>query len=164
MKKLFFLPALFLIKYTFCQTTVLNPPIYFIDSIRVHSLGILDPNKIESINVIKNDPAAPTGKIYIKTKDPGSLHFLTAGEVIRKYNFPADGITIFFLDNEIIKDTSAFRIDSSYILNVEIIKASEIQYLPRNIPGLRILKIITATKENMEKQNIIRIRGNYTPG
>ena len=67
---------------------------------------------------------------------------------------PTESISLFILDNEIIKDTANFKIDSSYIANIEIIKASEIEYLPYNLPSLSILKILSGKNEN-----IIRIKG-----
>ena len=64
------------------------------------------------------------------------------------------------LDNEIIKDTTTFKIDSSYIKNVQVIQASEIEYLPNNIPSPAILKVFTAKMENNDKLKVIKSRRN----
>lgn len=135
-------------------------PQYYIDSIRVQRLEIFDPEKIESINVVKNkDSAAPNGKVYIKIKKTETLNLLSVGDISRINHIPSGSTALFMLDNEIIKDTTNFRIDSYYILKVETVKASEIRYLPGNISNFEILKIITATKSNIERENRILVRG-----
>lgn len=161
MKQLLFTLLTFISINAFSQSKTLNNnPVYFLDSVRVTTLGIFDPNKIDNINVVREkDPTAPNGKIFITSKNPESFNFLSAHDIAKANNIPAKTISIFMLDNEVIKDTATFKIDSSYILRVDIIKASEIKYLPHNIPSLVILKIITATKDNIDKQNTIRIRG-----
>jgi hypothetical protein len=135
-------------------------PVFFLDSVRVNGLGTFDNNKIEDINVVSGDSAFPSGRIYIKSKNPGDFNFLSAKDILKAYKISQKTSAIFMLDNEIIKDTTTFKIDSSFILNVEIINASEIEYLPNNISSLAILKVFTATKENIDKQKIIRIRRN----
>ena len=160
MKQLFVILFSLLTSKAFSQT--LNPnnkPVYFLDSVQIATIATFDPNKIESIDVVRDkDPAAPNGKIFIKSKNPRNFKFLSAQDIAKANNIPSETISIFMLDNEIIRDTGAFRIDSSYILKVEIIKGSEIVYLPQNGPSLAILNILTATEGNSDKQNIIRTR------
>ncbi len=138
----------------------LKTPVFFLDSIQVNTLGTFDNNKIQDINVVSADAAFPNGRIYIKSKDPRDFKFLSARDILKVYNIPDGTSAIFMLDNEIINDTTTFKIDSSYILNVEIIKASEIEYLPNNISSLAILKVFTASEENRDRQKVIRIRRN----
>ena len=80
-------------------------------------------------------------------------------DILNKYQQGLQKPTIFMLDNEFLKDTASFKIDSSYVLKVEITTASEINYLKNTVPDLTILKIITRTKENLNKYDRIRIRG-----
>jgi hypothetical protein len=160
---------LFLILILFFNSTVFSQaispltkeePQYYIDSIRVQRLEIFDPNKIESINVVKNkDSAAPNGKVYINIKKTETLNLLTIGDIISMNHIPSGSTSLFLLDNEIIKDTTNFRIDSYYILKVETVKSTELKYLRGNISNFEILKIITATQSNIEKENSMRIRG-----
>jgi hypothetical protein len=98
------------------------------------------------------------GKFFIKSKNPKDFNFLSAQDIARLNNISIKTISIFMLDNQIIMDTSSFKIDSSYIKKVEIIKASEIEYLPQNIPDLAILKILTDTIDNNDKYNILKIQ------
>ena len=157
MKQIFFLFLTLPSLHTFSQTDK-KEPAFYLDSVRI-PMGTFSPTKIENINVVRdNDPTTPNGKVYIKSKNPKDFKFISAQDILKANNISIGTISIFILDNEIIKDTSTFKIDSSYILNVEVIKASEIEYLPHNIPNLAILKIFTATKENIDKQNVLRIR------
>lgn len=133
-------------------------PAIFLDSIQINSLGSFDNDKIESVNIVKSNAAFPNGRIYIKSKTPGSFKFLTAKEILKVYKISDITTPIFMLDNEIIADTSDFSIDSSYILEVKVIKASEIAYLPNNFSSLATLKIFTNSGENLDKQQIVRIR------
>jgi len=171
MRHLLFIPILFFNFPVFSQTisTLTKPtispltkeePQYYIDSIRVQRLEIFDPEKIESINVVKNkDSAAPNGKVYIKIKKKETLNLLTVEDLCRINHIPPGSTALFMIDNEIIKDTTNFRIDSYYILKVETVKASEILYMPGNISNFEILKIITATRSNIERENRILVRG-----
>lgn len=160
MKQLFFILLIILTKNAFTQIIIPNNnPLYFLDSVQISSIGTFDPDKIENITVVKGkDPSAPNGKIYLTSKKSEGFKFLSAQDIAKANNIPSNTISIFMLDNEIIKDTATFSIDSSYILRVEIIKSSEIEYLPQNTPSLAILKILTASKDNIDKKNIIRIR------
>jgi hypothetical protein len=125
----------------------------------VKTIGTFDPNKIDNINVVRDkDPSAPFGKVFIKSKNPKDFNFLSAQDIARLNNISIKTISIFMLDNQIIMDTSSFKIDSSYIKKIEIIKASEIEYLPQNIPDLAILKILTDTIDNNDKYNILKIQ------
>ncbi len=163
MKRLLFILILFFNSPVFSQTIsplTREEPQYYIDSVRVQRLEIFDPNKIESINVVKKkDSNAPYGKVYIQIKKTETLNLLTIGEIAGMNNISSGSTSLFMLDNEIIKDTANFRIDSYYILKIETVKASEIKYIRGNISNFEVLKIITATKENIEKENSVRVRG-----
>ena len=137
----------------------------FLDSVLLTVNSIFDPNKIASIYVVKDyydSTKQIQGKIFITSKDPKSFNFLTISDLATTYKKDTNTPTIFMLDNEFLKDTTTFKIDSSFILKVEITRTSEIEYLKNTHPDLTILKIITRTKENLDKQNEIRIRGTET--
>jgi hypothetical protein len=140
-------------------------PMLFLDSVRITKDQMyFDPNKIETINVVKtHDTTSKTnGKIFITSKKPHDFNFLTLAQVKNTFAKNISSPTIFMLDNEFIKDTTTFKIDFSYILKVEITKAADIAYLKNALPDFAILKIITRTKENLEKQNQIHIREEQT--
>jgi hypothetical protein len=141
-------------------------PIYFIDSVKIDLPQLFfDPNKIADINVVSNyyDSAKQIhGKMFITSKDPKDFNFLSVADITNAYKKGTKTPTIFMLDNEFLKDIAAFKIDSSYILKVEVLRASEIEYLKNTLPNLTIVKIITRTKENLDRQNQIRIQGTET--
>ena len=165
MKKKLLLFSLFISSCCFSQSrlpTTNQEPDYYIDSIKVHPLGVFDIGKVESINVVKNS-TVPNGKVYIKIKKDVPFNLITAADIIRIYKIDTRSASIIMLDDEIIKDTSDFKIDLSYILKVEVVKAPEIKYLPANNSNLIILKITTATQANIEKEKSIRLKGGNSP-
>jgi hypothetical protein len=137
-------------------------PLYYLDSVNVEFSELhFDPEKIESMNVVKSyiDSIGQNhGKIFITSKDPKDYNFLTISDITKTYKKDTLSPTVFMLDNEFLKDITKFKIDSNYILNVELLRGSEFDYLKKIIPNLTILKIITRTKENLANQNHIYIR------
>ena len=88
----------------------------FLDSVLLTANSVFDPNKIASVNVVKDyyDSAKQIhGKIFITSKDPKNFNFLTISELATAYKKATNTPTIFMLDNEFIKDTTTFKIDSS---------------------------------------------------
>jgi hypothetical protein len=57
---------LFIIFLTLFYVKAFNQtPIYYLDSVRVKTIGTFDPNKIDNINVVRDkDPSAPYGKVF----------------------------------------------------------------------------------------------------
>ena len=147
--------------------------LYFLDSAKIElSQWHFDLNKLSSVNVVKNyydSTKRRRGAIFMTSKDPKSYNFLPIAGVINKFLSVTDILnkyqqalqkpTIFMLDDEFLKDTAAFKIDSSYVLKVEITRASEFEYLKNIIPELTIIRIMTRTKENLNKYDRIGIRG-----
>jgi hypothetical protein len=137
-------------------------PLYYLDSVIVEFTDLhFDLEKIESINVVKSyvdSTRQNYGKIFITSKDPKGYNFLSISEITIKYKKDTLSPTIFMLDNEFLKDITKFKIDSSYILKVMLLRGSEFDYLKDNFPNLTILNIITKSKDNIEKQKKIIIR------
>ena len=140
-----------------------NLPVYFLDSIRMDKNQLFfDPSKISEINVVKEIDTTTLnyGMIYIKSKKPKDFNFLTLPDIEKTYTKGISTSTLFMVDNEFLKDDiSTYKIDSAYILNVEVLQSSEIEYLKYNLPTLTIFKIKLKTKENIAKANEIHIRG-----
>jgi hypothetical protein len=137
-------------------------PLFYLDSVNIGSQFQFDPNKIADLQIVNNyyDSVRHIhGKIFMKSKNPGSYKFLGIADLGRIYNMADKAPTIFMLNNEFLNDTSNFEIDSSYVLRVKFIRASEIVYLKDRLPDLIIEKIITRTKENIDQENQVRIRG-----
>lgn len=168
MKLLF---TLTIVVFSYCvdgQNIKLKPvsvwqPVYFLDSVRVDIQQLhFDPEKIANINVISNyydSTEHVHGEIFMTSKDKNAYNFLTIPDIARISNNNSKGPTLYMLDNEFLKDISSFKIDSSYILTIQITKGSEIEYLKNTFPDLTVFKILTRTKENLKNENKIIIRG-----
>lgn len=145
-------------------------PLWYLDSVNVSAaqLQYINPNNIERVDVVKGYRDSINrleGKIYIKTKGLKRLKFLTIFDIVKTSLTDRKAPMMFMVDNEFLMDTTGFKIDSCYILRIEIVKTSESDYLKNVIPNLTILKIFTRTKENLDKleeKSKIRIRGMVT--
>jgi hypothetical protein len=137
-------------------------PVFFLDSVRMTTLPHFDLNKIKSLNVVKeyDENTKVYGKVYITTKSPRDFNFLTL-EQIAKQSVTGATPCIFMINNELVKDTNNIRIDSSYILKCEISNTIELKYL-QNFSTLTILNIKTRSKENLDNEKKIYIRGTET--
>lgn len=139
------------------------PPLFYLDSVNVEMSKLLfDANKLSAIKVTNNyyDSSMQIhGKVFMTSKDPKNYNFLTISQILRPFKKEIQTPTIFMLDNEILKDTSNFKIDSSYILKVLLLQNAENKYSENTMRDSAILKIITRTKKNPGKHKQIRIRG-----
>jgi|GEM_PF-4187219 len=133
-------------------------PEYYVDSVRISSFNLFNHDKIEKVNVIKGDSAAPSGKVYISIKKTMPLKWITINDIKTQYKLDDSADYLFMLNDNFIKDTALFRIDGDYLLRVEIIKASEIENLPNNFPDAKTLKLFTGSKEQLEEQKVVRIK------
>jgi hypothetical protein len=137
-------------------------PEIYLDSVKYGTFPNFDINQIESMSVEKESKKAPRGQIFIKSRNPKNLHLLSIFDINARYTKNALAPTIYMLDNKILKEASTFRIDSAFILKVEILKGSETDYLNVQFPDLTILNIITRTTENIAKENQILLWGIET--
>lgn len=142
-------------------------PAYYIDSLVIKTGWHFDHDKIKAANVtdLKVDKnyidssRQIQGRIYITLKEPVSFNFLSIDDINHTYIKEVQKPVIYMVDNEFVKDIADFKIDSSFILKVELTSADDLEYLKQSVPDLTILKIITRTKENVARQNRIIIRG-----
>lgn len=129
-----------------------------LNAVKYAKLPVFDANKIESITVIKDQPAQyPDGLIQITSKDDANFKFLSIEQVAKKYITDATPYMV-MIDNEFITDMNDVVIDSSYILRCDKVSTKDFKHL-QNMPAMIILKITTATKENIEKSKKLIIRG-----
>jgi hypothetical protein len=137
-------------------------PAYFIDSVRFKERPVFDPNNIDNIFISKeyDKVSGVHGKIYIKTKSPKNLHFITLKQVGKNNGIRSKSL-VFMIDNEFIKDENSVIIDSSYVLKCVAVKSTDFNSL-KNEATFTILKIVTRSKENLDKENTIHLRGNTT--
>ena len=126
--------------------------LYFLDSVKIDKNAMyFDPNKIAAINVVKEKDTTNeiVGSVYMKSKNPKAYNFLTLTGIEKTYAKAVSGSTLFMIDNMILKDDiSTYKIDSTYISSVVILKSTEIEYLKNTRPLLIIINIKLKTKEN----------------
>ncbi|REG96319.1 hypothetical protein [Flavobacterium aquicola] len=134
-------------------------PAYFINGELVNQSvsKFLDPNKIESINVEKEDIVIEntkySGKITIETKNNYKPNLISLNELRKRYTTLEESSVIFQIDNEIADgDYNKYVIDKNYILKITINKLEN--------PNLTVIKVISKSEENIKKSNEIIIRGD----
>lgn len=134
-----------------------NYPVYFLDHVRLTKLPIFSVDQIDSIVVVQDHVY---GKIYIKTKNPGMLHFTTLSQLAKRQGLSEKQV-IYMLDGQFLQDTTAVRIDLSYILRTVLIPSRDFKYLDRTSP-FTIINILTKSKVNLEQDKLIYVRGTET--
>lgn len=115
----------------------------------------LDPNKIESVKVEKEnieiDNAKYSGKVTIETKNNYKPNLISLNELRLKYTTVPENAVIFQIDNEIADgDYKTYLIDKNYILKIVVNKLES--------PDLSIIKVVSKSEENIQKSNEIIIR------
>jgi hypothetical protein len=137
-------------------------PWFFLDSVKINKNQMyFNPDKIVRINVVKSDNTNQnSGKVYISSKNPKDFNFITLTDIERTYSKSKSASVLFMIDNKILKDNIlTYKIDSDYILAVEVLKATEIESLKSGFSNLKIINIKLKTEENIAKANEIYIRG-----
>ncbi|PRD56790.1 hypothetical protein [Sphingobacterium gobiense] len=135
-------------------------PAYFVNDRFVQHLGFINPKQIENINVVKRDTIIGTqtyaGQIHIKTKANYTPKFISLAELKDKYTSFKDMPVVFMLDADIINsDEESFFVDENNLLTIIVDK------LKTNKDNVEIgfIKLLTKSKENIDKRNNIMIRG-----
>jgi hypothetical protein len=138
-------------------------PIFFLDSTKIDlAITVFDPNKILSITVEKEHDTInyTQGRVYMVSKNPKDYYFASLERIKNKYAKNATTPVLFMVNNSFLQNNiSDFRIDTSYILNVEVLRGTDFDNLKESIPNLTIIRIRTKTKDNLEELSKIRIRG-----
>ncbi|PRD46161.1 hypothetical protein [Sphingobacterium haloxyli] len=133
---------------------------YFVNDRFVKNLGSINPKQMESIDVIKRDTVIGTqtyeGQIHIKTKANYTPKFISLAELKDKYTSFKEMPVVFMLDAEVINsDEESYFVDENNLLTIIIDK------LKTNKDNVEIglIKLLTKSKENIDKRNNIMIRG-----
>jgi len=137
-------------------------PAYYINRKYINGiiLKTLNPQLIDSINVVKRDTEIDGkkyyGQIYIQLKKDYYPKLITLTDLKLKFTKPTSTPSIFMLDNEIISgDYSKYIVDENYILKIIIEK---IDNKEENLQ-VNIIRLLTKTEENIKKSKQIWIRG-----
>ena len=146
------------IKVTYSSTVNKTPvqPTYYIDSVPVSKkvyTGGIGQDEIASITVAEDSAG---GKIYINLKKRIERNFLSLKQVSDKYVKSAVSKFLYTIDGTLFTDEET-TLDENYILSIHVVHPESSPFLKEN--KLAIVQILTRSKENLEKQHQIRIRG-----
>ena len=150
-----------LVKYVNTENKALQPAIYingeFSNAIRIKTV---DPMLIDSIHVEKKEIEIENkryyGQIFFKMKKEYSPQLISLTNLAMKYTNLKNGLTIFMLDNDIIQeDYDQCLVDEKYILQI-IVNTVE---MGKEKTIVNVVRLMTKSKENIEKSREIRIRG-----
>ena len=138
--------------------------VFFLDSTKIDpAITVFDPNKIATVKVEREFDTITykQGRVYMVSKNPKDYYFVSLDEIKAKYAKNATAPVLFMINNSFLQNNiSAFKIDTSYILNVEVLRGTDFDNLKESLPNLTIVRIKTKTKENLEEASKIYIRGS----
>jgi len=102
-------------------------PAMFLDSVFVanNTIEYMEPNEIESINVIKKNTTINGvlyyGQIYITSKNPKKYDFISLEQVKSEFTKIKGIDVIFMINGALIKNNiETLKLDRNYILSVEV--------------------------------------------
>ena len=137
-------------------------PAYYLNGKFVNiALGAVNPQSIDSIYVEKNEIEIGDkkyyGQIYITLKKEYTPRLISLTDLAQKYTNLKNGITVFMIDNNIIKeDYDQYIVDEKYILKI-LVDTIEMKDEKTTV---NVIRLLTRSKENIEKSKIIHIRGS----
>lgn len=135
-------------------------PACFVNSMFIKNIGLIKPEQIESINVVKRDTLIGTqkylGQIYITTKDDYTPKFISLAELKYKYTSFKETPVVFTIDADVINsDEESYFVDENNLLTiiVDTLKTN------KDTVKIGLIKLLTKTKKNIDSRNNIMIRG-----
>ena len=136
----------------------------FLDSVPIElESSFFDVSKIESVDVTKN---AASGRIYIKTKNPSNINFLSYSRIKNEYFSGIDKPILLLINGQFIKNFMLIKIDSAYIYNVEVESGENFEELKKLYPALAIVNIKLNNLNNKIGERQISLEGmppKYNP-
>jgi hypothetical protein len=171
MKFILTISILFFTSLIFGQSNKVDEPAIFFDSKLVSSAAMqsIDPNEIESVNVIKKDTTINgftyRGQINITSKNPKKYDFISLEQIKSEFTKIKSNDVIYMLNGSFIKDNlETFKLDRNYILEVEVTNSEAFYNLRKSDTKFDIINILGKTKENLENKNKILLRGHEAIG
>jgi hypothetical protein len=166
MKYILTFSFLFFTNLFFGQNNKTEKSAMFLDSTLVLTkmMEYIDPNDIKSVNVIKKDTTINGvlyhGQIYIISKEPKKYNFMSLEQIKFEFTQIKRNDVVYMVNGVLIKDDiEAFKLDRSYILNVEVTNSEAFYNFRKSDTKFDILNILGKTKENIETKNKFLLRG-----
>ena len=171
MKCILTFSILFFTTIFFGQNDKIEQPAMFFDSnfLSINSMEYIDPNEIESINVIKKDTTINgfiyRGQIYITAKVPKKYDLISLEQIKSKFTKIKSNDVIYMVNGASIKDNiKTFKLDRNYILKVEVTNSEAFYNFKKSDTKFDIINILGKTKANLENKNKILIKGHEAIG
>ncbi|TDE27083.1 MULTISPECIES: hypothetical protein [Flavobacterium] len=171
MKCILTFAILFVTALFFGQNNKAEEPAMFIDSklVSTNSMEYIDPNEIESVNVIKKDTTINGtvyhGQIYIISKNPKKYDFISLEQIKSGFTKIKSNDVIYMVNGALIKNNiETFKLDRNYILEVEVTNSETFYNLRKSDIKFDIINILGKTKENLDTKNNIILRGQEKIG
>ncbi|MDI6048104.1 hypothetical protein [Flavobacterium yafengii] len=171
MKYILTFALIFFTSLFFGQGNKTEEPAMFFDSnlVSTNSMEYIDPNEIESVNVIKKDTTINgvlhRGQINITSKNPKKYDFISLEQIKAEFTKIKSNDVIYMVNRAFITDNiETFKLDRNYILEVEVTNSEEFYNLRKSDAKFDIINILGKTKENLENKNKILLRGHEAIG
>jgi len=128
----------------------------FIKSLRLSSL---DPDKIASITILKNDSLTreplPKSLIIIQTKENRNFRLISLSELIEKYtDFKNIPVAITIDGDFVTKDFNTYFINMDNLLTIIV----EQKVMMNGVGKMGLITLLTKTEENIKDRNQFYIR------
>ncbi len=135
-----------------------SSPAFFLNGKFTYSgtMEFLDFEMIKTLNIVKESfeykGVIYDRKVLVETKEDYKPVLMSLRKIVKKYVKVEVGKTLFMLNEKVLDvDLDEAMVDKKYVFKIEI------QQLVHQ--DLSVVKILTKTKENIEKSKIVRIRG-----
>lgn len=149
----------------------ISDPAVFFDAklISMKTLEFLDPDKIETINIIKKDTTINTitfrGQLHITSKDPDQYDFISLEEIKADFTKIKSNDVVYMINGKFIKENiEIIKLDRNYILDVEVSYSTDFSNLRKSNTNFEIINILMKTKVNLNSKNKILLRGQEVIG
>lgn len=130
-----------------------NKPLYYVEGTIINHtyFDFIQPDSIKEIHVIKKDDEHPNGAIYISLKNPDYLKriladkLLSIKDILLKKGIKAkkNQSLIFFLDGNLLTDTTNVRVPENYLGSVNLIPAANMPYFKTALPNTSLIYVNT---------------------
>ena len=149
----------------FGQITKSKNAAVFLDlkAVSKKTVEYIDPNEIESVNVIKNDTLIDNvlyqGQLFISLKKSKKYDFLTLEQIKSEFTNIKSNDVVYMINGLLIKVESAtLKLNRNYIYTVEVTNSEAFYNLRKGDIKFHIINILGKTKENLEKSTRIILR------
>ena len=142
--------------YSTNNAILLKPEIY-LDSILINlDECVFDSDKIKSIDIMKG---AGSNKVYIKTKDPKNISFLSYATFKNDYFAGIDKPILFLINGQFVKNFVQIKIDANYIYHIEVESGEDYNELKKIYPSYAIINIKLKNVNNSIGERLISLDG-----